>query len=166
MRRVFIIGYCLCIYALAFGTAGANSHDVRLSFLATKVTDGDSIRSGKFRLRLYGIDAPETRQQCHDKANQPYQCGVMATQYLANLAMKDRPLDCVLKDIDRYRRLVVQCRSDGLDIAAQMVRAGWAVAYRRYASDYIDDEARAKAEDKGMWQGDFISPETWRRQQK
>ena len=90
----------------------------------------------------------------------------MATQYLANLAMKDRPLDCVLKDIDRYKRLVVQCKSDGLDIAAQMVRAGWAVAYRRYASDYIDDEARAKAEDKGMWQGDFISPETWRRQQK
>ena len=82
MRRVFIIGYCLCIYALAFGTAGANSHDVRLSFLATKVTDGDSIRSGKFRLRLYGIDAPETRQLCHDNANQPYQCGVMATNIL------------------------------------------------------------------------------------
>ena len=62
MRHVFIIGYCLCIYALALGVAGANSHDVRLSFLATKVTDGDSIRAGTFRLRLYGIDAPETRQ--------------------------------------------------------------------------------------------------------
>ena len=166
MRSLFIIGYCVWICVYAFGALGADSPDVRLSVHATRITEGDSIRAGDFRLRLYGIDAPEARQQCQDKSSQPYQCGIMARQYLASLAQKTQLLDCVLKDIDRYRRLVVQCRADGQDIAAQMVRAGWAVAYRRYASDYIEDEARARAEDRGMWQGSFITPEIWRRQQK
>jgi len=158
------LAYLICLYLFA-GTAqlfAAEISDIQLSVKATKITDGDSLRSGNIRLRLYGIDAPEIRQQCQDKSSQPYRCGSMAKQYLSSIALQDRLLDCVLKDIDRYKRLIVQCRADGKDIATQMVRAGWAVAYRRYSSDYIDDEAYAKSSQQGIWQGSFTMPEAWR----
>ena len=44
-----------------------------------------------------------------------------------------------------------------------MVRAGWALAYRRYASDYIADEQEAKAANRGLWAGRFEMPWKWRR---
>ena len=33
-----------------------------------KVTDGDTIKSGSVRIRLHGIDAPETKQTCKSEA--------------------------------------------------------------------------------------------------
>ena len=35
----------------------------------TAITDADSLRAGDLRLRLHGIDAPELRQTCLDKAS-------------------------------------------------------------------------------------------------
>ena len=32
----------------------------------THISDGDSLRSGKLRIRLFGIDAPEKTQHCTD----------------------------------------------------------------------------------------------------
>ena len=165
MRLLLISLFC---FYLAVGSAQAYAADIaaiQLLVTPTNITDGDSLRAGDFRLRLYGIDAPEIRQHCEDDANKRYQCGNMAQQYLASLAMPDLPLACVLKDIDRYKRLIVQCMADGKDIATEMVRAGWAVAYRRYSSDYIADEQFAKTSQQGIWQGRFIMPETWRRTQ-
>ena len=51
----------------------------------------------------------------------------------------------------------------GPDVAAMMVGAGWALANRRVASDYVTDEARARRGRKGVWRGDFIRPWDWRR---
>ena len=44
-----------------------------------------------------------------------------------------------------------------------MVRNGYAVAYRRYSNDYIEDENYAKKNKIGLWSGSFIHPEKWRK---
>ena len=48
-------------------------------------------------------------------------------------------------------------------LCKRLVRAGWAVAYRRYSTDYVATEAAAKAAGAGIWQGKFTAPEACRR---
>ena len=47
-----------------------------------------------------------------------------------------------------------------------MVQNGWAIAYRYYSSDYINDENIAKNNIAGIWQGKFQDPYLFRKQQK
>jgi endonuclease YncB( thermonuclease family) len=47
-----------------------------------------------------------------------------------------------------------------------MVRQGWAVAYTRYSLRYVPDELIARFADRGIWFGDFTTPEDWRRQHR
>lgn len=129
----------------------------------TRITDGDSLRAGDTRIRLHGIDAPELKQICERKG--PYACGKQAHQFLINMIGERAELICEHLDTDRYKRLVMRCYHRGLDIGAAMVRSGWALAYRRYASDYIADEADAKQHKRGLWAGEFQTPEAWRRAQ-
>jgi len=44
-----------------------------------------------------------------------------------------------------------------------MVRNGYAVAYRRYSTDYIEDENYAQKKKIGLWSGYFIHPQKWRK---
>jgi endonuclease YncB( thermonuclease family) len=39
-----------------------------------------------------------------------------------------------------------------------MVREGWALAYRRYSVDYVDEENEAHATRSGIWRGEFVLP--------
>ena len=44
------------------------------------VVDGDTLIVDGSRLRLYGIDAPESQQQCLDTEKQQYACGVLSSR--------------------------------------------------------------------------------------
>ena len=44
-----------------------------------------------------------------------------------------------------------------------MVRNGWAIAYRRYSKEYVDDENYARDNKLGIWEGKFIKPSEWRK---
>ena len=44
-----------------------------------------------------------------------------------------------------------------------MVEQGWAVAYRKYSTDYVSHETAAKAARWGLWRGEFVEPPRWRR---
>ena len=74
-----------------------------------------------------------------------------------------RPVECAERDRDRYGRIVAVCRVAGADVNAWMVEQGWAVAYRKYSTDYVSEEAAAKAERRGVWRGEFVEPSRWRR---
>ena len=52
------------------------------SIIITHVSDGDSLRSGKLRIRLFGIDAPEKNQQCTDADGAKWTCGETAQKAL------------------------------------------------------------------------------------
>lgn len=140
------------------GAAVPESHLLTI----TKITDGDSLRAGDIRIRIHGIDAPEMQQFC--EAQTRYNCGKAARDYLAQALGTKPTLRCVHLDTDRYNRWVMRCYHKGVDIGAGMVRAGWAVAYRRYAKDYIADEQEAKTNKRGIWAGTFTLPWQWRRQ--
>ena len=126
-----------------------------------KITDGDTIRIGSTRIRLHGIDAPETKQTCTINGKE-WRCGWEATNALANIVGKHW-VTCTKRDIDRYGRVVAVCRAGQINLNAWMVSNGWAVAYRRYSKDYVRDESDAKAGRKGMWKGEFMMPWDWRR---
>ena len=50
-------------------------------------------------------------------------------------------------------RIVAVCRIGGADVNAWMVEQGWAVAYRKYSTDYVSHETAAKAARWGLWRG-------------
>jgi endonuclease YncB( thermonuclease family) len=150
----------LCFAALALGAEAACTPQERLSGRA-EVTDGDSLEIGSARIRLYGVDAVEGRQTC-TRDGRPWACGGEAARKLRSL-IGDRALSCTKRDVDDYGRVVAVCRSGAVDVGAEMVRAGFATAYRRYSSDYVDEENEARAARRGIWAGEFTPPEDYRR---
>ena len=145
-------------------TAFAASYDLSGHVHITKVSDGDSLRSGNLRIRLFGIDAPELKQRCADQNGILWGCGVAAQRQLNDLIGTNKGLQCSLRDVDRYGRLVMQCFSGSTDIGAAMVRSGHALAYRDFSNLNIAEEEQAKTARKGVWRGTFIPPWEWRRQ--
>ena len=127
-----------------------------------KVVDGDTIKSGKIKIRLHGIDAPEAKQTCKNHDDVKYSCGYRSTKFLKSLINKNQ-IKCTIKDKDRYGRLIAVCFSGKININATMVREGWAIAYRYYSKDYVNEEEIAKAKKKGIWQGSFVEPYIWRK---
>ncbi|GFO68586.1 hypothetical protein GMLC_21650 [Geomonas limicola] len=128
------------------------------------MTDGDTVQvidsSGvKVKVRLFGIDAPETekrnsRTKAVVKPGQPY--GGEAHQALRH-KVAGKQVAAEIMDIDRYKRSVAILRLGNRDINQEMVREGWAWAYRQYldrphASGYIASEAAARRERLGLWQ--------------
>jgi len=126
-----------------------------------EVVDGDSLRRGETDIRLHGIDAPEYRQVCSDRAGHDYACGKEAAAALRTL-MRSGIVACASFETDRYGRAVASCKAGDLDINGEMVRLGWAVAYRRHSIAYLGEEAEARAARRGMWQGRFDNPQDWR----
>jgi endonuclease YncB( thermonuclease family) len=126
-----------------------------------RVIDGDTLEVAGVRVRLWGIDAPESRQTC-EADGQDYACGERATRHLRTL-VADRTVSCEPRTRDRYGRTVALCRTDGSDLGAAMVRDGWALAFVRYAADYVAEELEARAARRGLWQGAFTLPWEWRR---
>lgn len=124
------------------------------------VIDGDTIDIRGQRIRLHGIDAPESKQICLVKGAK-YRCGQKAA-----LALLDRigrsSVTCQAKDIDRYGRLVAVCFNGQEDLNGWLVSQGLAVAYRRYSHDYVGQENGAKASSAGLWSGEFVMPWDWR----
>lgn len=129
------------------------------------VIDGDSLTvqqdGAPMTIRLTGIDAVEYRQNC-TRAAAPWPCGREARTALEKLA-GGGPLFCEVAAKDRYGRTLAACRTaafpDGIDLGAEMVRLGWAVAT---GDAYLVEEGEAQARRRGIWQGDFAQPADWR----
>lgn len=126
-----------------------------------RVVDGDTIDIAGSRIRLHGIDAPESSQGCM-KGSWRWNCGQEATAALRGLIAR-RPVSCATRGRDRYGRDIAVCTVSGADINAWMVRNGWALAYRRYSLDYVLHERWARDGRLGIWQGKFVKPWDWRR---
>jgi endonuclease YncB( thermonuclease family) len=123
--------------------------------------DGDSFKAATVEIRLHGIDAPEYRQTCKDAGGKQQSCGKMARDALSKL-IRGRSIDCRIIDRDRYGRQVSVCKDGTLEINREMVRLGWAVAYRRHALNYVAAEREAKAAKRGIWAWTFEMPEEYR----
>lgn len=150
-----------------------------------RVVDGDTLAistgSGEARrVRLFGVDAPESKQSCA-RAGRDWACGAAAADALQRRVGR-ASVHCVPHNTDRYGRTVALCDVGGEDLGAWMVRNGWALAYRAYGGKAYDSagassaplcfelaslltEAEAQAASRGVW-ADGVSlqpPWEWRK---
>lgn len=128
------------------------------------VIDADTVEIHNTRIRLEGIDAPESNQTCliKDKA---YRCGQQAALALDTL-IANSTLRCKGSKTDRYKRLIAVCYLKDKDINAWLVENGWAIAYRQYSMDYVGQEDAAKANKVGIWRGEFEAPWDFRKKKR
>nr|WP_086020824.1 thermonuclease family protein [Xanthomonas vasicola] len=148
------------VFVLAASSVGA----AELVGRAT-VTDGDTLTVAKQRIRLWGIDAPESAQQCTTQDRHSWPCGRRSAAALDGFLL-DKTVRCQPKDTDRYGRVVAECFVQGQSVNRWMVHSGWAVAYRQYTTAFIADEANARQHQRNLWQGPFQMPADYRRSKR
>ncbi|MCY4487801.1 MAG: thermonuclease family protein [Deltaproteobacteria bacterium] len=126
-----IIAACIIVSAFALSSVVHADASGRASAI-----DGDTIEVGDERIRLHGIDAPESAQTCL-AGGEGWRCGRRTTR-----AFRDRidsqAVACEERDRGRYGRMMAVCR------------------------EYVAEEASAKAARRGLWRGDFVVPWDWR----
>ena len=135
-----------------------------------EVTDGDTIIINDIRIRFTGSDAPESyffgkTQTCLDGKDREWECGNAATQKLKDL-INNQTVRCTDEGQDRYGRTLGICYVGEMDLQAEMVKSGMAVAYLRYSDRYEKEQNYAKKVKAGMWAGEFKQPEVWRRENR
>lgn len=122
-----------------------------------KISDGDTItvlqNKQQIKVRLFGIDAPEKKQDY----------GQRSKQFLASL-IAGQVVEVEPKGKDRYKRTLGIIHHKGQDINAQMVLNGYAWAYVKYSRIYVDQEKLARENKRGLWQSSNPTPPwVWRK---
>ncbi len=128
------------------------------------VIDGDTLEIAGERIRLHGNDAPESGQECI-AGGERWRCGMEAASALAFKIARGW-VTCQGEDRDRYSRLIAVCYAGGVggpELNAWLVSEGWALAYRRFSTDYVAQEQAARGARRGLWRGAFVAPWDWRR---
>jgi endonuclease YncB( thermonuclease family) len=122
------------------------------------VIDGDTLEIHGTRIRLWGIDAPESSQLCRGEDSLQYRCGAKAANELDAFIAR-RPVDCSPVSLDQYRRTVAVCSIDGVDLAEWLVRNGLALDWPTYSKGKYDEIQRdAEHAGRGMWAGSYVEP--------
>ena len=152
----------LCLLAIITSDAYAIPRTAQPEILGTAtVIDGDTIEIHGQRIRLHGVDAPESFQECLSSNRTSWRCGQRAALVLAE-RIANTPIRCRSLDRDRYGRIIAVCFKGGEDLSQWLVANGWAVAFRRFSLDYAADEERARRARRGLWEGSFEMPWDWR----
>ena len=134
-----------------------------------RIADGDTVTvldssNTQHRIRLEGIDAPESHQAF----------GAQSKKSLSVMVF-GKEVTVVYHKTDQYGRLVGKITLDGQDVNLEQVRAGMAWHYKEYEREQTasDRELYAKAEDearaarRGLWQDpDPIEPSAFRKEEK
>jgi endonuclease YncB( thermonuclease family) len=90
------------------------------------IIDGDTLEIHGTRIRLWGIDAPESSQLCRNDESLQYRCGAKAANELdAFIARKT--VDCSPVSLDQYGWTEAVCSIVGVDVAEWLVRNGLAL---------------------------------------
>ena len=162
IRRRSTLAFSLALSAVLLAPGGAAKAQGATVAGVASVIDGDTIEIHGQRIRIHGVDAPESGQPCAGSDGAAWPCGRDAAFALAD-AIGRAVVECAERDRDRYGRIVAVCTVAGEDLGAGLVSQGYALAYRHYSHDYVDQEDAARLAGAGMWQGEFISPWEWRR---
>lgn len=156
-RAALVVG-AVFLCALRYGdpAAGSPPPGSEIDGIAT-VVDGDTIDLAGHRIRLEGIDAPETAQTCTRASGESWDCGRAASRQLGAL-IQGQSLQCEGVGTDKYARTLALCFLDGEDVNRAMVEAGYAWAFVKYSQRYVGAEQDARAKKIGIWQGPAQPP--------
>ncbi len=160
LERAGILAGALSFFSCISVAYGLQTGDLPIEGPAA-VVDGDTIDVAGKRIRLEGIDAPETSQTCKRATGEGWACGREAQQVLSAL-VSNKSVACDQRGKDKYQRILAVCFADGEDINAFMVQTGYAWAFIKYSQSYVADEAAAKAAGAGVWQGESEAPWDYR----
>lgn len=131
-----------CVCCVVFLAARQDEFSGRV----VTVLDGDTmdvLRDGReVRVRLDGIDAPESGQDF----------GPQAKQFMTDAAL-NRIVAVRGNEIDQYGRLIARVTADGRDLSLAAVEAGFAWQFVRHSKDpsLAAAETRAHAQRLGLW---------------
>jgi len=150
------------IVAAMAGVVGAATAMAAPLIGQASIIDGDTIEIHGQRVRLWGIDAPESSQLCRNANSDLYRCGAKAANALAN-HVAGKPVRCESVDRDRYGRTVARCFVGGVDMAEWLVRSGLAVDWPRYSKGrYAEAQIEAQRSEQGIWAGTSVNPWDYR----
>jgi endonuclease YncB( thermonuclease family) len=178
-HKIFILLFLIAAPTIFINIPFSQAAIRTVTGTVTKVSDGDTIHlttpeQTKLRVRLYGIDAPETPKiNAHsgqlNKPGQPH--GEESWKSLESKIMgKQVRLDIL--DIDKYRRMVGMIYLDNRNINLEMIREGYAEAFVEYLkppyrTQFLEAERVAKSEKRGVWSlPDYERPRTFRKRLK
>ncbi|HEY3104062.1 MAG TPA: thermonuclease family protein [Pyrinomonadaceae bacterium] len=133
------------------------------------VADGDTItvldaNNVQHRIRLSGIDAPESHQAF----------GTQSKKNLSELVF-GRDVTVIYEKTDQYGRLVGKIIVEGKDVNLAQVKSGMAWHYKEYQREqtpedrelYARAEDEARAQHRGLWQdSNPVEPSQFRREQR
>ncbi len=130
------------------------------------IIDADTLEIAGTRIRLNGVDAIEDDQRC-TREGEPWDCAAEGVKAL-DAKIAKREVACVPSGKDRYGRTLAICTANGDPVSLNewLVCQGWAVAFRRYSKQFIPCEDQARKAKLGIWSGEFMMPEQWRRQMR
>ncbi|WP_270976110.1 thermonuclease family protein [Campylobacter helveticus] len=120
--------------------------------LLTKASKEENPSAKRVKIRLFGIDAPEKKQEF----------GIQAKNYLSNLIFNEE-VKIIVENQDKYGRLVGTIYFNNKDINKEMVKNGYAWAYEEYSTKYLAQQADAQMFKLGLWKsGRAIKPSEFR----
>jgi endonuclease YncB( thermonuclease family) len=126
------------------------------------VVDGDTLEIHGIRIRLWGIDAPESSQLCRGEDSSRYRCGAEAANDLDTFIGR-RTTSCVPINLDRYGRTVATCSVDGADLGEWLVHNGLALDWLQYSkAKYAAIQREAEQAGRGIWKGSYVEPWLYR----
>lgn len=162
---IWILTITFLLFYLAYDSVAPNNSTRQISGQVTYVVDGDTFQLstqniGDIRIRIAEIDAPELQQ--------PY--GKKAKSYLKALIESETVICSIVKK-DKYGRYISKISVPGtrnLDVAAEMIRAGYAWHYKKYSTnpEFSNIEIKAKSKKQGLWSDQAVTaPWIYRHQQ-
>lgn len=157
---------CLAVFAasadLLAGPPPVRADPVATTALVLKVVDGDTVDvvddvRGRLRIRLLGIDTPETKKPGYTVGCWGPEATAFAVSTLLGQRVSVTP-DPTQDRTDRYgRTLAYLDKADGWDYSVEAARAGAASSYvYRHrpvarADEIAAAEADAKSAGRGLW---------------
>ena len=157
--RVSLLAGALFLFSSLLFSAIAAPSPARLG-LSGPVSGEARVIAGE-RIRLEGIDAPERGQTCKAATGRDWSCGTAAADRLRTL-IKGQAVTCEPLGVDKYERMLGHCAAGATNLNRAMVETGFAWAFVKYSSEFVDAEAQARATHAGIWQGPATAPWDYR----
>src|SRR5258707_9789748 len=126
------------------------------------IIDGDTLEIHGTRIRLWGVDAPESSQLCRGADSNLYRCGAKAANDLDTFIAR-RPVDCTPVAEDQYGWTVATCSVGGADLGEWLVRQRLALDLPQYSEgQYATAQRQADRSGRRVWAGSYMEPWLYR----
>ena len=147
LRFILRLSFLVALGASLASCAGAGQRRVE------HVVDGDTlILDGGDRVRLIGVDTPETKHPEMPVQRFGAEASAFTRKWLEGKIVR---LEYGPQARDKYDRLLAYVWVDGVNFNREIIRRGYAVATTRFAHPLLDDflvaESEARHRRYGLW---------------